>query len=342
MKPKVLFPLICALFYFTQSVAQNQNVFYFKNSGTKVSVRDSADFTREIKVPDSGSVFFNVVETYINGKPKLLGKASRIEPLMLEGECTRYYPSGKKQQTATYKQNRLTGDVYDYYPNGELYLHKQFLSEKTPEGGISHKELVIACNDSTGKPLVTGGNGYYTGYKLGYNGDRYKVNEHNAYNFKEVIEEGNIKSGLKDGNWKGVSGDKDDKLTFSEVYDNGKFISGRSVDANNKIYDYTIREAEPVFAGGIQAFYAYLTHNIRYPVDSRTHYIQGKVLATFIVEKDGSVTNIKVLRAPAEDLGAEAVRVLQESPNWIPGTQNGKPVRVQYTVPISFTLHSNW
>jgi TonB family protein len=65
------------------------------------------------------------------------------------------------------------------------------------------------------------------------------------------------------------------------------------------------------------------------------------VILTFVVEKDGSLSNVKVLRAPAESLGDEAARVIALSPRWSPGTQNGKLVRVQYTVPISFTLNDN-
>jgi protein TonB len=101
---------------------------------------------------------------------------------------------------------------------------------------------------------------------------------------------------------------------------------------------FTAVENEPKFKGD---FGAYLSRNIRYPAVDKENNVQGKVFVQFVVEKDGSLTDIKVLRSPDESLGDEAVRVLKASPRWTPGIQNGKPVRVMYTVPISFTLSSD-
>jgi TonB family protein len=94
-------------------------------------------------------------------------------------------------------------------------------------------------------------------------------------------------------------------------------------------------EKEPRFQGDFGDF---LARNIRYPSVDKDNNVQGKVFIQFIVETDGTIDNFKVLRAPDQTLGAEAVRVLSISPKWTPGYQNGRPVRVMYTVPISFTL----
>jgi len=93
-------------------------------------------------------------------------------------------------------------------------------------------------------------------------------------------------------------------------------------------------EQEPTFSG----FNEYLAKNIHYPAVDYENNVQGKVFLQFIVEKDGSISNIKPLRGPSATIIAEAVRVVSNSPKWNPGVQNGRPVRVQYTVPISFTL----
>ena len=95
-------------------------------------------------------------------------------------------------------------------------------------------------------------------------------------------------------------------------------------------------EQEPTPVGGMSVFYDYITHNIVYPKSAKDQDIHGKVFLTFIVEKDGSLMNIKVLRGLSPDIDAEAVRVLQNAPKWNPGMQNGRAVRVQYNVPISF------
>ncbi|HEX3386474.1 MAG TPA: energy transducer TonB [Mucilaginibacter sp.] len=101
---------------------------------------------------------------------------------------------------------------------------------------------------------------------------------------------------------------------------------------------FTSVEQIPMFPGGFEALYKYLTQNIHYPASAVKDKIEGKVFLTFVVEKDGSLTDIKVVRGVSADIDTEALRVLKESPKWQPGTQNSRPVRVQFTVPISFLL----
>jgi protein TonB len=103
---------------------------------------------------------------------------------------------------------------------------------------------------------------------------------------------------------------------------------------------FTSVEQVPEFPGGLDKFGAYLGKAIRYPAVARENGTQGRVIVTFVVEKDGSLTDIKVTRGIGSGCDEEAVRVLKNSPKWKPGIQNGRPVRVQYSVPISFTLAS--
>ena len=88
-------------------------------------------------------------------------------------------------------------------------------------------------------------------------------------------------------------------------------------------------------------FNDFLVKNIKYPPDAREQKIQGKAIVAFIIEKDGSVSNVRLLRSPNESLGVEAVRVVSMSPKWTPGYQNGKAVRVQFAVPVNFTFTDN-
>ena len=104
---------------------------------------------------------------------------------------------------------------------------------------------------------------------------------------------------------------------------------------------FTQVEKYPNFPGGINAFFEFLAKNIKYPQELREKKVQGKVIVSFIVEQDGSLTNLNILRDIGDGAGEEAVRVLSLSPKWEPGIQNGKPVRVMYSVPISFTLASD-
>lgn len=99
-------------------------------------------------------------------------------------------------------------------------------------------------------------------------------------------------------------------------------------------------EKQPSFPGGMQGFYEFLSRNVKYPADMYAKNIQGKVFVSFIIEKDGTLSGIKAIRGPGYGSEEEAVRVLGISPKWAPGFQNGRPVRVSYTVPINFTLNN--
>lgn len=107
-------------------------------------------------------------------------------------------------------------------------------------------------------------------------------------------------------------------------------------DKNQEVF--TVVEDPPSFPGGSDAQMDYMLKNIAYPEDARTKGIQGTVFVTFIVEKDGSITNAKVLRGVATSLDKEALRVISSMPRWVPGKQRGEPVRVSFNIPIKFNL----
>ncbi len=101
---------------------------------------------------------------------------------------------------------------------------------------------------------------------------------------------------------------------------------------------FTSVERVPEFPGGIGAFSKYLGKNVRYPAKMRDEGVQGRVIISFIVERDGELSDVRVVRGVADEIDKEALRVVLASPKWIPGTQNGKTVRVAYSVPINFAL----
>ena len=103
---------------------------------------------------------------------------------------------------------------------------------------------------------------------------------------------------------------------------------------------FTRTEVSPEFPGGMKAFFEYLAKNFKYTEEARKGEVSGKVILQFVVENDGRLTEIKVLRGVGSGLDEEAVRVLSASPNWKPGIQNGKPVRVAYTLPMSLNTKS--
>ena len=101
---------------------------------------------------------------------------------------------------------------------------------------------------------------------------------------------------------------------------------------------FDVVEEMPQYPGGPQALFKFLGENVQYPAEAEKAGIQGRVIATFVVEKDGSISQPTIVKSVDPLLDAEAIRVISAMPNWIPGKQNGKVVRVKYTVPLSFNL----
>ena len=103
-----------------------------------------------------------------------------------------------------------------------------------------------------------------------------------------------------------------------------------------KVFDVVERMAQ--FKGGDTALMGYLNKNIKYPVNAEKNGIQGRVVTTFVVERDGSITDVRVIKSVDPSLDKEAVRVIRSMPKWNPCKQNGTAVRVKYTMPITFIL----
>ena len=122
--------------------------------------------------------------------------------------------------------------------------------------------------------------------------------------------------------------------------DNGsKYIVPLRHVNTGKTFD--VVEEMPQFPGGPAALFEFLSKNIQYPKDAEKAKLQGRVIVTFVVKKDGSITDAKVVKSVAPSLDAEALRVINAMPNWTPGRQNGQPVNVKYTVPLTFRLNGN-
>lgn len=137
-------------------------------------------------------------------------------------------------------------------------------------------------------------------------------------NAKQVIDADNAKPGAFDDERKSV------------------IVEPKKED-ENKVFK--VVEQNPEFPGGLSAMMAFLRDNIKYPAAARENGLHGKVFIQFVVEKDGSITAVKIIKDNVGGgAGIEAQRVVKMMPNWKPGRQNGKSVRVQYTLPVNFQL----
>lgn len=105
----------------------------------------------------------------------------------------------------------------------------------------------------------------------------------------------------------------------------------------DEIHQFVQEMPSPV--GGLSAFYKYLSKNLKYPAQARRIGIEGRVFLSFVVEKDGSLTDVSVMKGIGAGCDEESVRVLENAPKWSPGKQRGNPVRVRYAFPVVFRLN---
>lgn len=115
-------------------------------------------------------------------------------------------------------------------------------------------------------------------------------------------------------------------------------IDDSSLCDSVQIIPNIVIEHEPEFPGGTNALLEFIHQNLRYPDTLQENTVLGRVTLMFSVEEDGSITDIQVMRSPHSDLTQEAIRVLKLMPKWIPGTMNGKIVRMKYLLPFTFRL----
>ena len=131
---------------------------------------------------------------------------------------------------------------------------------------------------------------------------------------------------------------EDDANTVVEVVDLSNVAAPEEEEDAEANTIFTVVEQQPEFPGGEKALMEFIKKNLKYPAFAAENGIQGRVTLSFVVEKDGSVTDIQEMRSPSEDLTKEAKRVVGAMPKWKPGKQRGKPVRVKYVLPVTFRL----
>lgn len=328
---RIFFLVVISIGCITANAQRKQNVYYLKNSGKVVTVKDSADYVRVIQEPDSGDTNFILREFFSNDKRKTTGKVSAFEPyLVYEGVIMRFDKEGKRKEITSYEKGTPLGMSYEYFSNGKMHKQTEYLAF-APQGnftpftltamGPSNRESkLIYLADSLGVEFVKDGNGY--------------VRNFNVFGKDERMEEGGYKDGIKHGVWKGSSSIS--ATSFVETYEMGKLLGGESIRDGIK-YLYTTFGEPPSFKGGIRKFYEYVGYSTKYPSDAARDRISGTVVLSFTVERDGRTSEVKVEQSVFSSIDEEAKRVVLSSPKWIPGTMRGVPVRVRYSIPLKFS-----
>ncbi|RCR66940.1 TonB family protein [Larkinella punicea] len=205
-----------------------------------------------------------------------------------------------------------------WYPNGQLY---QIALHEFDVQAYGYYRLINQW-DSTGTPTVVDGTGIAS-----------EISQRDGRMFRE---RGALKNSYKEGEWTGRF--QDGPLFYREIYKNGKFMSGKFYKENGEIITYNELSHPPEFQGGLTALAKFLITNIQYPAEASRAGIQGRVTVSFVVDTEGNVDDVTVLRGIGHGTHEEAVRVVKAtSGKWTPGVQQGRTVKVNYALAIYFT-----
>jgi TonB family protein len=244
-----------------------------------------------------------------------------IKGLSEDQPRTYYYPNGSIKAEGHFTSRRPKGIVKSYYMNGSpqaelVFEDHRMWEDKDPAVGI------LNYWDSLGNAIVDNGHGRC-------HCDLTPFSDYVEY------ENGMVVNGLKDGKWEGKieNGSSD----YEELYNKGILVQGRQNDGHD-IWEYADLETDAMPRGGIKSFYQHVSSVIHYPVNARRKNIQGKVFVEFVVELDGKLSHVNVIRGIDEECDKEAFNAVLSAPRWDPGFKRGKPVRQRLTLPIIFTI----
>lgn len=252
-------------------------------------------------------------EPFDTGLPEyIVTSDGKIVRELLPGVFSKVYYASGQTARVTIPGNGGIVQTLSWYPNS--VTKEKYYSQQVNDSTVVDK--IVLVSDSLGNAMVEGGNGRITGYDHHWG-------------------EGEVVNGFQTGVWKSANSEG---VLFEEVYEEGRFVRGTKYTVGEETY-YTRLETQPAFKGGDTAFYRFLGQNIRYPSEAAKDRIKGKVVLSFIVEPNGDVRDIEVIKRVAPALDEEAVRIIRlTSGNWIPGTFRALPVRAKYTVPVNFAL----
>jgi TonB family protein len=262
----------------------------------------------------------------VDADGKLVGKAFYENSKRVNYELA-YHPNGVVAQRTDYgdQENALSS----WYPNGQVKQVGVVAEQKAM--AVNKPDQITAFWDSTGRQLVRQGNGTAV-YREPVKSRADSVRQ--TY----FIEQGTYAAGVKQGVWTGRYADG--SYYYQEQYENGVCQGGKARTAGSDTVRYAVRYQQPEFKGGMPGLGRFLSQNLQYPRDAQRASAQGKVFISFVVCTDGTLCDYEVIKGVHPELDKEALRVVQQmNGKWTPGVQRGQAVRVQYNLPIIFTLN---
>lgn len=293
---------------------------------TKLKVSAEKPPVSRIILSTSTNGIYEFIDKQDDGAILSKGYASSYDPFIKAGKETIFYKNGKiKSIHYNGPKNNAVGEYFSFYENGLPKLVGEFLQPsplRSLESFEYPKFIVKQISDSVGTNFL---DSEATGFvKITYqNGNKIT---------------GQYIKGKKQGEWNELVAKTNE--SYIEDFKDGILVKGLYTDSIGKTNKYTKIAVYPEYKYGITELYSFIKKNLKYPAMAKTQNIQGSILLNFIVQKDGALTDFKILKSVpnGEELEDESIRVLKITSKWTPGVQRGKPVKVTYSIPITFSL----
>ena len=310
----IIFGLLAALPISNRVEAQDVIVTYIKENGGQTAYRDSAVYTRILRITPNDEGLHELNEYYPNGNVRRHGwvKAPDPQRMQFEGEVETYYEEGALREVARYAANHRTDTTLRYYPNGVL-KERVIYSQSTPDTRLVYYADSlgnIQVEEGTGEAVIDMGNG--------------------------DVEQGHYRGGLREGHWTGTF--QKTKCRFEEWYEGGVVTSGITTDSLGKQYTYEQPKVQPEYPGGVHNLKQFVAQNYQYTKAAIQARVNGQLVIAFVVDTTGIPTHYEVVNDLGYGTAAAGIDVLKKSQPWTPGYQRGVPVRVQYKLPIRLNL----
>ncbi|WP_445452911.1 energy transducer TonB [Flavobacterium sp. 25HG05S-40] len=290
-------------------LAQTDNAKVYLDKDFKETTITESPYYRIIENTSSEKEAYKFTVFYKSGKVYKEGFTNSKSGVIENGLITCYYENGNKMMEYNVDKGLVIGNKIGWHENGVKKYIKQY--EKIDKEFEPLIKIIQYWNDANEQKVIDG-NGYFE-----------DEDEENCF------EKGMVQNSLKTGKWEGFN--RKMKLNFIEDYNSGVLIQGVSTDSLSNQYKYNkVKEvAKP--RKGIEHFYEYIGKKFKIPKGIES----GRMLLTFIIEKDGSISNLTVLRSAGETLDKEAKRLISNYPDWQPGKYRGMIARLLYSIPIT-------
>jgi antitoxin component YwqK of YwqJK toxin-antitoxin module len=299
-------------------------IFYknYRNGYKKVYTRDSCDFLRLIYPNAEKGNGYSVHEYYKNGKLKFVGQTTdRLAmlngTLALDGDCIIFFENGKRQAISHYNDGYKEGTENLFYPNGKAYAVKKYRLDYGAVQTIINWE----CYDTTGDQICKDGNGQWLMYDD---------------NFKNIILQGPVKNGQRNGEWHGRTMRPDSSYYFTK-YKNGIKLSSTCYDQHAKAYPFENDDELAYYWSGPINFLRTLQTHLKLPKDSNGKKISADdVIISFVVERDGHLDEFETHTVIDQNLKIAITEAFLKCKNWIPHKNFGIPVRAKIIFPMKY------